>query len=115
MRTLLVRYRVPPGLVMASLVLGHIALILAFLPILGVPLAAFGLLFGLVGLILSLFGPASRMRWSLAGLAVCVIALGVTLALYYAPGGYLPAPSPPRIWQPVPDRPFVPPPASPTF
>lgn len=111
MRTLFARYRVPPALGMTSLVLGHIALILAFLPILGVPLAAFGLSFGILGLLLSLFGPATSLRWSLAGVAVCCIALGATLALSYAPAGYLPGRIVLRPWNPVPDRPFVPPPA----
>ncbi len=99
MRTLFARYRVLPALGMTSLVLGHIALILAFLPILGVPLAAFGLVFGVLGLLLSLFRPAGSLRWGLAGLVVCSIALAVTLALYAAPGGYLSSGSTPRLWQ----------------
>jgi hypothetical protein len=113
MRTLFTRYRVPPALGMTSLVLGHVALILAFLPILGVPLAAFGLVFGIVGLIVGWFSSTTSLRWGLAGLAACCIALGVTLALYYAPAGYLPGRLITQPWQPIPDRPFVPPPAPP--
>jgi hypothetical protein len=115
MRTLFIRYRVPPALGMTSLVLGHIALILAALPILGVPLAGIGLFFGVAGLLLSPFWSATSLRWSLAGLAVCAIGLGVTMALYRAPSGYLPGGSAPKLWQSVPDRPFVPPPAPPGY
>jgi hypothetical protein len=97
---------------MTSLVLGVIALVLAFLPILGMPISAFGLLFGLLGFLAALVGRGTSLRWSLAGFFVCCLALLVNLALATAPEGYLPGRQVPRPWQPVPDRPYVPPPAS---
>ncbi len=102
-----------PALGMTSLVLGVTALLLAFLPILGIPLGAFGLLFGVLGLIVAPLVSGSSLRWSLAGVAVCSLALAVNVAIAYAPTGYVPGPHIPRLWQPVPDRPYVPPPARP--
>src|SRR5579885_223265 len=106
---------VPPvGLGMLSLVLGSIALLLFFLPILGLPIGAFGLIFGVAGVIAASFTAVTNLRWSLMGSAVCAVALAVNLAITCAPEGYLAPPKPPRMWQSVPDRPYVPPPASPT-
>jgi hypothetical protein len=101
-----------PALGMTSLVLGVIALLLCFLPILGIPLSAFGLLFGLLGFLVALFARGTSLRWSLGGLAASTLALLVNLAIAYAPQGYLPGRNVPKPWQPVPDRPYVPPPAS---
>ncbi len=113
MSNLLVRFRVPSGLAMTSLVLGHISLILAFLPILGIPLAAAGVVFGVLGLLACLFSRMASARWSLAGLVVSTIALGMGIGLYLAPyGDWTPQPRPER-WQPIPHRVYVPPPASP--
>lgn len=95
---------------MASLVLGIIALVLGFLPVLGVPLSAFGLVFGLVGLVAALVAPGTSLRWSVAGLTVSILALGVNLAINKAPDSSLPE-RPAPLWQEVPDRPFVAPPA----
>jgi hypothetical protein len=75
---------------MTSLVLGVIALVLFFLPILGIPLSAFGLLFGIVGFFLSLASSTTNLRWSLAGIATSALALAINLAIVYAPGGYTP-------------------------
>src|SRR5579885_3443300 len=76
-----VRSHVPPiafGLV--SILLGTTSLLLFFLPILGIPLAVLALLSGLVGLVLALFTRLGGLRWSLAGLAVSGVALGINLA-----------------------------------
>ncbi len=106
------RTRTPlPALGMSSLVLGVIALLLAFLPILGVPLSLCGIVLGVIGVFSSLTVPGTYPRWSLAGLATSCLALIVNLAITYAPTGYLPEQSVPRTWQPVPDRPYPPPPA----
>jgi hypothetical protein len=96
---------------MTSLVLGTIALVLAFLPVLGIPISALALFFGLGGLGVAFFAGGASMRWSLAGLLVSSLALSVNLALARAPAGYLPAPGAPRPRQPIPDRPYVPPPS----
>src|SRR5262249_49068868 len=99
------------GLGMTALVLGTIALLLNFLPVLGIPLSVLGLVFGILGLALALFTSASSLRWSAAGGAMCCLSLGVNLAIAYAPRGYLPPSKVAKNWQPVPDRPYVPPPA----
>jgi hypothetical protein len=100
---------------MASLVLGVIALLLAFLPILGIPLGASGMSFGIVGSLVALYSPSASLRWGLGGLAVCALAVAVNIAIAYAPAGYLPGRNAPKLWEPVPDRPYVPPPAPPDW
>src|SRR5206468_12357975 len=97
----------------ASVVTGLIGLLLFLLPILGIPVSLFGLGFGVLGTALAFFVGGEALRWPLGGLAVCSLALGVNLAVYYAPSGaFLPGRSVPRLWDPVPDRPAPPPPAS---
>jgi hypothetical protein len=76
-----------------------------------VPLGAFGLVFGLLGFIAALIDPRTSLRWSVAGLAVCALALGVNLAINNAPESPVSGRNAPAPWQPVPDRPFVAPPA----
>jgi hypothetical protein len=95
---------------MSSLVLGFIALVLAILPVLGIPISACGLALGLLGVIVALVGGAS-LRWSLARIAVCAMALAVNVALAWTPTHALPGRSVPKPWPTVPDRPYVPPPA----
>jgi hypothetical protein len=114
MRNLFVSHSPLPGLGMTSLVLGTIGLIIVLLPVLGIPISALGLLFGITGFVVALFTPASSLRWSVAGIAMSALALGANLAIAYAPGGYLSERDVPRSWQSVPDRPYVPPPAHPT-
>ena len=99
------------GLGMASLVLGVVALLLAFLPVLGIPISICGGVFGVAGFVAALVSPRTSLRWSVGGLAACCLALGVNVAVVYAPSGYLPGRNVPKPWQPVPDRPYVPPPA----
>jgi hypothetical protein len=111
MPDLLGTYRPVIGLGMLAVVLGTIALILFFMPVLGVPISSLGLLCGLVGFLCALFVPGEGLRWSVAGVAMSSLALLVNVAMTYAPAGYLPTPNPPPPWQPVPDRPYVPPPA----
>jgi hypothetical protein len=99
------------GLGMSSVVLGLIGLLLGWMPVLGIPISACGLFFGLVGLVAAFFPSGAILRWSLAGVAVCSVALAVTVALAYAPAGYQNDPAVPPPWQRVPDRPSNPPPA----
>jgi hypothetical protein len=101
-----------PAFGMTALVLGHVALLLFFMPILGIPLAAIGLLFGLLGILLALVSRSSSLRWSLAGVAACGLALAVNAAISYAPETEsLPGRGMQQQWQPTPVRPMVPPPA----
>ena len=105
----------PIALGMSSLVIGTIGLMLFFLPVLGIPLSAFGLFFGILGLLAMFVGGKARsgtiVRWTLAGIAVSCLGLAVNVAIAYAPAGYLPGRDVPRLWQTPPDRPYVPPPA----
>jgi hypothetical protein len=110
MRKLLETYQPLLGLGMVSLVLGTIALLLAFLPILGIPISLLGILFGLVGVIGGFVRRGLTLRWGLGGTALSSLALGVNLALVYAPEGYLPTRAVPPAWQPPPGRPYIPPP-----
>ncbi len=81
--------RTPPAsLGMLSLVLGTIGLLLFFLPILGAPISAFGLLFGLIGLGFAVAPGGVRLRWSLLGCALSAGALALNAAVAYAPGVY---------------------------
>ncbi len=99
------------GLGMTALVIGLIALLLAFLPVLGIPISAVGLVFGIAGFLGALVSKTGSLRWSLGGIAVCAVALGVNVAIDFAPRGYLPPREPPRLWRSPNDRPYVPPPA----
>jgi hypothetical protein len=99
---------------MTSLVLGTIALLLFFLPILGIPISAFGLFFGILSCVAAPFVSGARLRWSLAGVVISSLALAINLAIAYAPAAHLPFHDVPKTWQPAPDRPYVPPPARPT-
>jgi hypothetical protein len=99
------------GLGMASMVLGVIALLLFFMPILGIPISVIGLAFGLIGLSVYFTGGGPSLRWSLAGILLCSLALGVNFALNYAPPGYIPGREAMPPWQPIYGRPYVPPPA----
>jgi hypothetical protein len=101
----------PLPLGMASLVLGSIGLLFFFLPVLGIPVSAFGLLLGIVGFFVVLFGGEARLRTNLIGIAVSSLALAINLAVGYAPAGYLPGREVPRSWQSPSDRPYVSPPA----
>jgi len=111
MRSVMEEYRPLIGLGMTSLVLGTIALFLAFLPVLGIPLSFFGILFGSIAIIGGIWRRGLVLRWGLGGTALSCLALGANLALSYAPSNYVPDPRVPPPWQPVPDRPYVSPPA----
>jgi hypothetical protein len=96
---------------MTSLVLGTVGVLLSFLPILGLPISAFGVLFGILGLIGVLLGGGAALRWSVAGLILSALALAINVALFYAPSTNLMDREVPKRPQLVSDRPFVPPPA----
>ena|SRR5579864_2332316 len=98
---------------MASMVVGTIGLLLFFMPILGIPISAFGLLFGLLGIAVALVWAGQRVRWIALGCVVSAMALAINLLIADAPVGYLAAPTVPPLWQRAPDRPYVAPPAPP--
>src|SRR5947209_11178635 len=96
---------------MTSLVLGFLATMVFFMPILGIPIALAGIVCGIIGIGMALRSRDYSMRWGLGGLAMSLLALGMLLALYYAPEGYLMRVRMQRRWQPPADRPYVAPPA----
>jgi hypothetical protein len=98
---------------MLSFVLGTIGGFLGFLPILGLPLSALGVLMGLVGVLVALANGRARLRSSVLGMSLCILSLSVNLAVWYAPEPFIPNRK--ELWGEAPDRPWVPPPASPGF
>jgi len=90
-----------------SMVLGTISLLLFFLPILGLPISAFSLLFGIMGLLVTFGQGGLPLRRSLQGCALSTLALTFNLSITYAPSGYLTDPIVQPPWQPVPNRPYV--------
>lgn len=96
---------------MISLVQGVIGLILGLLPVLGLPISLFALLFGVLALIAAAFRLGPSLRITLGGIGAALLALTVNLAVAFAPVGYEPQPRVPVNWNPVPDRPSNPPPA----
>ncbi len=107
--------RPPIELGMTSLVLGFTGLLLFFLPILGLPLSAAGGLFAIIGTGIALAGGPMSLRWSVFGILLCAIAIGVNVLMTYPEAGKLPERAVPQSWQQVPDRPWVSPPARPGF
>ena len=110
-------YRPLTGLGMASLVLGTIALMLFFLPVLGIPISVLGLFFGLCGFGGALVRRGVSLRWSLGGSCMSALALLVNIGIVFSPAGYIPtgqgSQGQPPPWRPPPGRPYVPPPAPP--
>jgi hypothetical protein len=101
------------GLGMTSLVISVIALLLFLFPVLGIPLSALGVVFGVIGLVAALVTSETSLRWSVGGIAVSCLALAVNLAIANAPAGYVPGRRVPQLWRPEPYTPYVPPPARP--
>jgi hypothetical protein len=102
--------RLPWAFGMAALAIATVGLMLAWFPVLGIPLSAFALLLGLVGLIVHWPRGGVLLRWALAGTALAAVALAINVAIAYAPHGYKQEPNVPREWEPPPGRPYVAPP-----
>ena len=111
MDTILPSSEPPAGLGLTSVILGSVGILLFFLPVLGIPLGALGLAFGLIGLLAAIFGGWTSLRWSVVGVVVSGLALGIGVAIALPPAGVLPSPKGAPVWQSVPDQPYVPPPA----
>lgn len=103
----------PYGLGMTSLALGTVGMLLFFMPILGLPLAGFGLLLGIAGAAMAFFDRWTSLRWSVLGIALCLLAGAMNVAIAFAPAGYIERGAAPQMWRTPPDRPYVPPPAPP--
>lgn len=104
---------ISPAAGLISLVFGSIALVLFFLPILGVPLAAAGLAIGLGGVIAAICGVHTSLRWSVAGLGACLIALTLDALVAYAPLLLVPGTPVAPMWHSLPSQTYVAPPARP--
>lgn len=101
---------VPPlGWGRISLALGFIGLIVVFLPILAIPLAAAGLLTGLVGL------GVAQWRSSVAGSVVSCLALVLGGMIGHVPGSFAPSQTLPPTLTTNPPRVSVAPPARPNW
>jgi hypothetical protein len=94
----------------ASFVLGMVGFMLFFLPILGAPVSVLGLAAGVVGCFVAGATVRGSLRWSVAGVVLSCLALGINVAIAYAPRGFPEPPTGPAN-RSVPDRPYVPPPA----
>jgi len=101
----------PLGLGLASVVLGAIGLMLFVVPILAAPISGCGVIAGVCGIVAAAAGLRTDLRLSIAGVALCALALTVDLAVQYAPGGYLGRPAEPQIFSPGSRRQYVPSPA----
>ena len=98
------------GIGVASVVLGVISTMLFFLPILGAPIGAVGLILAIVGCVIGAVSSRASLRWSSVGVAVSSLAVAINLAIAHAPAGFQHTPpSPPT--EPVPGVPYAPPPA----
>jgi hypothetical protein len=103
----------PLALGLMSIVLGMIGAALFFLPILGMPISACGIVVGLAGMLRAAFGDRSEARASIVGFAVSCAALAMVFAIDYAPIGYEPSDAVPRLWQTPAGPAYVPPPMTP--
>jgi len=101
----------PVGFGLASVVLGAVGLLLFVVPILAIPISAWGLLFGVFGVAASALGRRVDWQLSLAGMVLCGLALLIDAAMNYAPGGFLGRPAEPQIVDPAARARYVPPPA----
>jgi hypothetical protein len=103
-------HRPPLAFGVASFVLGMVGFMLFFLPILGAPISAIGLVGGIVGCLTAGATVRGSLRWAVAGVVLSCLALGLNVAIAYAPRGYPQPPTEPAQHS-VPDRAYVPPPA----
>jgi len=86
------RPRASHSLGVGSLILGILALLICWIPflgILGMPLSALGLLLGFIGLALAALRKGAGIGYSIAGVAVCGLALVTALCVTYAVSGAL--------------------------
>ena len=103
----------PVSLGLASLALGTIGLALFILPVLGVAIAALGLLVSLAGIARTALGRQDHLRWALGGLCVSAFAVSVGLVVALAPLAEESTRGAPGAGPPDAPRGFVPPPARP--
>ena len=104
---------VPPGSCgLTSVVLGVIALMVFFMPVLSIPISMAGVLFGIAGLSLAAHR-RSNLLWSVVGVALCCLALAVGAGIQTFTATYQPPASIPASSAAVPGPLATPPPARP--
>ena len=103
----------PVGMGLTSVILGSVGTLLFFLPVLGVPLGIVGLTFGVTGFVIALLGGRTSLRWSVVGIIVSGLAVGIGAAIALAPAPYLPSPPTTSVEESAPIRAYVAPPARP--
>ena len=64
-----------------SFVLGMIGFMLFFLPILGAPISVVGLACGIIGCVVAGATFRGSLRWSVAGVVLCLLALSINCAI----------------------------------
>jgi len=103
----------PVELGLSSVIISAIGLVLFIVPIISLPISTAGLILGVAGIIAAAAGGQSRLRLCVAGVTLAIVGLAIGWAIARAPSGYFaPRAVFPSI-QPLHDRPYVPPPASP--
>jgi hypothetical protein len=99
------------GMALASMILGSVGLLLAVLPVLGLPLAGCGLAFGLVGLLHALVMRRANLWAPILGLGLSGVALAIALAIAQVPTAEIVSvPSLSAEAEPTSPRPYVSPP-----
>lgn len=106
------RFRLPPvGLGLCSVVMGMVGLAFFIVPILGMPISAVGIAAGLAGIIAAWCRQPVSLRLAVAGLLLSTASFLMIWSIDLAASGYFaPSSSRPKL-EPIPRRPFIPPPA----
>jgi hypothetical protein len=103
----------PVGFGLSSIILGAISTVLFILPIIGLPIAAIGIVVGLWGIVVAVVRGKARLRLCVAGVLISACGFIMIAAIARAPSGYF---SPRAVFPTLPpleNRPYVPPPAAP--
>jgi len=105
------RYPLPWAWGMVSLTLGFISLVLAVLPVLGIPISSCALASGVIGLAVAWPRGGVLLRWTLMGVVLSGASLGMNIALWNAVAGYVPDRGVGLPWNPPSGRPYISPPS----
>ena len=76
----------PVGLGLSSVILGAVGGLLFFLPVLSIPLGVVGLALGAIGFLAAIFCGCTSLRWSVVGIVVSGLALGIAVVIALARG-----------------------------
>jgi hypothetical protein len=96
---------------LASIVLGAVGLMMFVIPVLAIPVGVCGLAAGVIGMIVGAARDRRELRSAVAGIALCCLAVGLDVAVNYAPKGYSVRPSDPALSPPLLPKTYIAPPA----